>query len=613
MRVKNKTLKTKILLILSSVIVGVAMIVTAYSVIHDTEQNESRMRDVYQSVRLHYEETIRDTVLFYTARANANIHTDGILSAVRSGNHNELYHLIAPRWKVMRQENPMLSVMQFHNADGTSLLRMHQPDVYGDPIASQRSMVAHIHRNHKTVYGFEEGREGLAFRILVPIIDQGVYLGAIEFGINASYISDKINRYTGYQSFFLINEKSVGRLSRIENSLQIGNTIAINVSPNFLPLVQQYKRHYSALENGMIRYGGESFMMKTIPVKDFQNQLIGAVMFVKAVPDFWSHVLQMVMATGLIAVILIVTLGMVISRIYDRIANKMSFQEAYNQTVLDAIPSPVIVSDGHQLMAANQTFLAYFHYLNVEAFKREHACVCEYFEEGDTADYLMPMVNDQRWSEYVYDHPHIQHKAKITIEGKTTLFEVKLSVLRFQEESRFVVIFTDISSMQSRSITDPLTGIANRLHFTMVFDHTMNVARRERNPLGVIFFDIDHFKQVNDRYGHIAGDEVLKAIAALVKQRIRKSDIVARWGGEEFIVLLPNTLIEETISVAENLRIAIEREPFETVGKITCSFGAVALRENELSEELLKRADELLYKAKEGGRNRVAYEEEEKD
>jgi len=156
-------------------------------------------------------------------------------------------------------------------------------------------------------------------------------------------------------------------------------------------------------------------------------------------------------------------------------------------------------------------------------------------------------------------------------------------------------------------MTDPLTMLANRLHFKMVYQHTVNIARRTEKPLGVIFFDIDHFKNVNDQYGHLQGDMILKQIASIVRQRTRKSDIIARWGGEEFVLLLPDTSLDEAINVAEMLRRAIDTEEFETVGNVTCSFGVAILEENEEGEALLKRADERLYEAKENGRNKVVY------
>ncbi len=602
--IKNN-LKTKILGTLSIVILGVAMIVTAYNILHDKEQNDIRMGEAYESVRLNYEATIEETVRFYTARANSNIQSPDVLNAFLSRDHDTLYRLILPRWKVMQGENPSLSVMQFHNADGTSLLRMHQPEVYGDLIAAKRGMVAYIHRYHHTIFGFEEGRQGLAFRVLVPIFNGNVYVGAVEFGISAPFLTEKIYRHTAYNSFFLVRQDFLGMFAHIDRYFQIGEYKAIEVSPTLLPLLREYKSKHPVLETSILDYRHKTAAMTAVPVLNYLNQPMGAVMFIREVSDFWSHALQMILATALIALTLIVTLGLIIARVYDGIAKKMSFQEMYNQTVLNAIPSPVIVTDGHQLIAANQAFLEYFHYRSIEEFKRAHDCICDYFEEGNTQDYLMPMLNDQRWTQYIVNHPLMHHKAKITIEEKTTIFDVKLSLLRLKEESRYVVIFTDISTMQSISMTDPLTGIANRLHFTMVYEHAINVARREQNPLGIIFFDIDHFKRVNDNYGHLVGDKVLKHIATLVKQKIRKSDILARWGGEEFILLLPNTPLKEAILFAENLRSAIELENFEMVNNMTCSFGVAALYENESGEGLLKRTDELLYKAKTNGRNKV--------
>lgn len=601
-------LKIKILLLLSIVIMGVAMIVTTYNIIHEKEQNDMRMQEAYQSVYRNFEETIRETVHFYTARANSNIHSPEVMDAIRARDHEKLYRLILPRWEVIRKENPSLVVMQFHNADGTSLLRMHQPKVYGDPIASQRPMVAYVHRHHTLSYGFEEGRQGLAFRMLVPVIDRGVYLGAVEFGLSTPFITEKIYRHTGYVSLFFIQQNFLGVFAHIDNYLQIGNYIAIDIPVKLLPLLEEYKRENNRFENSVVDYDKQSFAITSLPVKTYLNEPMGAIVFIRPVTDFESHISQMILATAVIVFSLIVILGLIINRIYDTVSNKIRFQEMYSQSVLDAIPSPIIVTDGHQIIAANQTFLSYFHYINILDFKRDHACVCEYFEEGDTEDYLMPMLNDQRWTEYINDHPLINHKAKITMDDKTTIFDVKLSLLRFKAENRYVVVFTDISSMQSISMTDALTGIANRLHFSMVYEHAINVALREKLPLGIIFFDIDHFKRVNDIYGHLSGDKILKHIAQLVKQRLRKSDIFARWGGEEFIILLPDTSLEEASQVADMLRVTIGSEIFEGVGTITCSFGATVLKENESAEMLLKRVDELLYQAKEDGRNRIVHQ-----
>ncbi len=605
---KQKNLKTKILLTLSGIIISVASAVAFYTIVHEKHQNTLRMEEAYNAVRLNYEEAINETVRFYTARAYANIRSPYVLEAFFAHDRNRLYQLILPRWNVISQENPSLIVMQFHNADGTSLLRMHQPNLYGDLIASHRPMVAYIHKKHTLVYGFEEGRKGMAFRILIPIFDQKRYVGAIEFGLMASYINDTIRRHTGYDAFFLVKHTLLGIFANMDDDISIGNYQAIDVHPKLIPLVKRYQNTCDYLLNCIIDEGNQTFAISSLPINNYLHQPIGAIVFIRSIPNFWDYVWQTVMASGLIALSLLILLGWIISRIYDSVRDKMTFQEFYSQTVLDAIPSPVIVTDGYALIAANKTFLSYFQYPEVTDFKQDHACVCEYFQQGDTQEYLMPMLNDQRWTEYMAQHPTINHKAKIIMEDVVTIFDVKLSLLCFKEERRYVVIFTDISSIQSISMTDSLTGLANRLHFSMVYDYMINVSLREQQPLGIIFFDIDHFKHINDQYGHLAGDKVLKRLSHLLQKRLRKSDIAARWGGEEFVILLPDTALEAIYQMAESLRSLIAHESFEINTRITCSFGATILKEDEGAEGLLKRADGLLYQAKEGGRNRVIVE-----
>jgi diguanylate cyclase (GGDEF)-like protein/PAS domain S-box-containing protein len=283
----------------------------------------------------------------------------------------------------------------------------------------------------------------------------------------------------------------------------------------------------------------------------------------------------------------------------------MHFQKAYVRSILDASPNPMIVTDGEHLIDTNKALLVLLGYETLEAFKSEHDCVCDFFEEGETDEYLLRMMDDQTWIEHVIEYPNREHKVKMRLSGKTVLFKVDASVVYFTEQVRYIAIFTDISSMMIQSNTDALTGIANRTHFNLIFEHALHTAQRGEGALSIVFFDIDHFKNVNDTYGHLAGDEVLRHIARLVKSTLRQSDMVARWGGEEFILLLPNTSLDSAARVAENLRAIIEHETFDVVEHISCSFGVSVLRENETDDELLQRVDELLYQAKKRGRNRV--------
>jgi two-component system, cell cycle response regulator len=157
---------------------------------------------------------------------------------------------------------------------------------------------------------------------------------------------------------------------------------------------------------------------------------------------------------------------------------------------------------------------------------------------------------------------------------------------------------------------DGLTGVFNRREFNRRLQIEMNQAARQDYRCALIMFDIDHFKKLNDTYGHQAGDEALKCFAALLKQQVRPGDLVARYGGEEFGVILPHTTIHEAAMVAERLRQAVEQEPVsisitQTL-QITASIGVSAFPEDAGDPPaLLEAADQALYAAKRGGRNRV--------
>jgi diguanylate cyclase (GGDEF)-like protein/PAS domain S-box-containing protein len=152
---------------------------------------------------------------------------------------------------------------------------------------------------------------------------------------------------------------------------------------------------------------------------------------------------------------------------------------------------------------------------------------------------------------------------------------------------------------------DILTGFYNRRKFREIIRIEIERVKRYNKPLSIIMFDIDHFKKINDRYGHSNGDYVLKTIAVIVRKNIRKIDYLFRWGGEEFLILSSETQLDKAHALAERIRKAIESYKFKKVGKVTVSFGVTEFKERDTQDSFIKRADDAMYKAKEKGRNRV--------
>ncbi len=154
---------------------------------------------------------------------------------------------------------------------------------------------------------------------------------------------------------------------------------------------------------------------------------------------------------------------------------------------------------------------------------------------------------------------------------------------------------------------DKLTQIYNRLKLDDILQQELSRSERYGEELAVILMDLDFFKKVNDTYGHLAGDDVLVRTADIIKDNIRKVDAAGRWGGEEFLAVLPETGLEQACCVAEKLRVAIGSENFPGVGHVSCSFGVTTYYKNDDQDKLLRRADKALYQAKDSGRNRVSF------
>lgn len=165
-----------------------------------------------------------------------------------------------------------------------------------------------------------------------------------------------------------------------------------------------------------------------------------------------------------------------------------------------------------------------------------------------------------------------------------------------------------LEEQRQKALIDPLTGLPNRAAWTERLEYEIAQWQQHGNTLSLAMLDLDHFKRINDNYGHLAGDKVLKIIATVLRKRLRGSDFIARFGGEEFVLLLPATPPAVGAKLLETLRAAIEACPFHFKGErvtITVSMGLAAFRPGEHSDLVLKRADQALYRAKNAGRNRV--------
>lgn len=191
-------------------------------------------------------------------------------------------------------------------------------------------------------------------------------------------------------------------------------------------------------------------------------------------------------------------------------------------------------------------------------------------------------------------------RARVNVGKRIVSLHEKLSEkMRLLEEANGIILH--------QAATDELTGLYNRRHFNEILSKSLSAARRHSFPLSLVMLDIDRFKSVNDTYGHSAGDKVLQLFASTILSLARTEDLIARWGGEEFILLLPHTPLEGAVVVAERIRCTLPAKTVPGISlPVTASFGVAQWNAGESAEELIKRADNALYRAKNEGRDRVS-------
>jgi diguanylate cyclase (GGDEF)-like protein len=290
-------------------------------------------------------------------------------------------------------------------------------------------------------------------------------------------------------------------------------------------------------------------------------------------------------------------------------ARRMAQADYSLRQLLDFFPSPAVLVDGHELTYMNQRLVQFLGYDSFDGMSELDIGLEEFIVSlndesynGHPDEWIKTIINDPLDRDQVLYIENPRHP-----DARANAFSVTFN--QFPGSELRLFSFQDVSEMEDEKAhledeasTDPLTKALNRRSFLRL----LGQAAVSGQPFSLVMFDIDHFKSVNDTYGHDAGDAVLREISQLVCDNIREKDTLARWGGEEFMILSVRSNMKYAKQVAERLRKAIAEFSFTDVPRqITSSFGVALHTVGESGDDLAKRADKALYEAKETGRNKV--------
>ena len=288
---------------------------------------------------------------------------------------------------------------------------------------------------------------------------------------------------------------------------------------------------------------------------------------------------------------------------------QMKEQSLLLEQILNCQSNVTIVTDFQTIKFASHSFWEMLYTQDKESFFERYNAFLDLFVEHP--HYIYGKNIEEFLKRYDESQSDMRLVSIITSEGPTA-FYINIDNVEHVDEELFIITLTDVTSLQASRLDaqhhashDRLTKVFNRHTFENHFERELLRVKRYERPLCVALIDIDHFKKFNDTFGHLIGDEVLVMLAKEMMHSIRSTDIFARWGGEEFVLMMSETDILKAKKVVEMLRCKIETLTHPIAGNITVSIGLTKASEEDTYKTLFSRCDEALYKAKIFGRNRV--------
>jgi len=461
-----------------------------------------RIEFLADEVHGRFNDALNDVQKRYTAIGSHYFNSGYFNELVAHRERRYLEDLLSEDYATLRRLDPDLYVMHVFDPGNVTILRMHKPQSYDDNLTQERPAVVLTNRTRKPHYSFETGKNGITYRITLPIVaPDNRHLGVLEFGIEPEYFVRYLKERYAIEAEVLVRSETMAQLSYETDFKKVKGYSVVMADPLYGTLSEE--EHLQVVQNPghalLYKNGRTYIVLGDLLLRDIGNQPVAKILVAEEITAFIRT-----------------------SRTSLNLVNGIN----------------VLIALGMMLVL----YLGFERY--VSALQQ----------------------SDLRGEAWYRRSMHYKNQAE----------------------------------------TDGLTQVFNRLYFNRILEE--RVAAEQRSAM--VLLDIDHFKQINDTYGHVAGDRILIELAERLRHFFRHGDRIVRWGGEEFIVVMEESNLEQAREKAEALRRWIAAAPFADGITVTISGGVARMGDGENATAFLQRIDALLYRAKSGGRNRIVCEEE---
>jgi len=457
---KTNKLRSSILKILF-----VIFILLSFSVMYIIYLEQNKLLENFQNtIQNHIEKTVdytfTKTINKYQTEVYSIVKELYVGSYVYSNDRDGLYRVLKPKLDQLREETPYFKTLHFIKADGTSFLRVHKRDHFGDAIIKHRPMVQEIMKEKKPLIGYETGIHATAFRILIPVFYKNKFLGSLGLGIEPTYVMEEIARIVKLQSALFIKEDELKLYkSHSKSGLSVDNLrLQTNLDAKSLNIFKKLSQGYSFKKDFLLEHNNRKYFFHTVDVKNFRGDVNAKLVFFQDITQKLEELKDTQFYIALISLffliiafifirLFIIKFGDDLDEIYDEIITETKGKEEYLKAVEDNSSNIIVTSSLKvRITNANKRFFEFTGFSTLNEFKKEYECICDLFipRKG----YLSKIVDGMKWVKYIQANPDETHKVIMLKNDKERIFKVTTSLIVRNNDEVFVSTFVDITEIE---------------------------------------------------------------------------------------------------------------------------------------------------------------------
>jgi len=556
----------------------------------------------------------------------------------KAKNRERLYKELLEQYETAKEQG--ILQIQFVFPNNISFLRVHKPSKYGDDLTDIREDFKYVNRTKKSIRGFTHGKTSHGFRNTFPIFNKkNEHIGALEISFTSESFQWYLNNISHIHSHFLIrkdifNAKSWKRndmvLKYIQSSENIDYMLNLGtIHTRKLCLIDNMKKIKpiaNKIYAGMKK--GDAFglyvcdnhnveVISFLPIKNLENKSVAWIVAYKdsLIINDALYMKKLIRVLTFILSLIIIYFLVIQIRAKQQLSEKnrlIQQEQKLVNDILNLTDNIIVVTDFKDIKYSNNKFK---NLVNIERSQQLNKImkhnILDIFVKSDGYLHTGLLEENENFPALI-SRTAPENRVVSIFDRERKLKVFNISITKSEDSDDYLVTLTDITKMrehyeqtEAKAYIDSLTSVYNRYKFDEIFQMELQYAKEYKKPFCMAIVDIDKFKDFNDKYGHLIGDEVLIQMTESIQENLRSTDTFARWGGEEFVILFKDIVLDEAIIVSNKLRSVVSQNTHPVAGHITISLGLTQYIEGDDMQSIFQRCDDALYKAKGNGRNRV--------